>query len=251
MPANSQKLAPDPRGIDADDSLSDVAYDKGSWFLRTLEQRFGRATFDNYLKGYFNHFAFQSITTEQMLDYMKPNLIEKYPGKMSWTEVQNWVYGTGIPKDAPLPDSPHFDTIDQERSAFLAGQMPADKLGAKDWNTQEWMYFLDRLPNVTPLAKIQQLDAAWHLTGTPNAEIGMRWYSHAIAAGDKAVWPAAAEHMIRIGRLYLTVPLYKALVGTPDGLAYAEQVYAKAKAGYHPLTQQVVEDLIAKAKKAQ
>ena len=251
MPANSQKLAPDPRGIDADDSLSDVAYDKGSWFLRTLEQRFGRATFDNYLKGYFNHFAFQSITTEQMLDYMKPNLIEKYPGKMSWTEVQNWVYGTGIPKDASLPDSPHFDTIDQERSAFLASQMPADKLGAKDWNTQEWMYFLDRLPNVTPLAKIQQLDAAWHLTGTPNAEIGMRWYSHAIAAGDKAVWPAAAEHMIRIGRLYLTVPLYKALVGTPDGLAYAEQVYAKAKAGYHPLTQQVVEDLIAKAKKAQ
>ena len=251
MPANSQKLAPDPRGIDADDSLSDVAYDKGSWFLRTLEQRFGRATFDNYLKGYFDHFAFQSITTEQMLDYMKPNLIEKHPGKMSWAEVQDWVYGTGIPKDAPLPDSPHFDTIDQERSAFLASQMPADKLGAKDWNTQEWMYFLDRLPDVTPLANIQQLDAAWHLTGTPNAEIGMRWYSHAIAAGDKAVWPAAAEHMIRIGRLYLTVPLYKALVGTPEGLAYAEQVYAKAKAGYHPLTQQVVEDLIAKAKKAQ
>jgi len=251
MPANSQKLAPDPRGIDADDSLSDVAYDKGSWFLRTLEQRFGRATFDNYLKSYFNHFAFQSITTEQMLNYMKPNLIEKYPGKMSWAEVQNWVYGSGIPKDAPLPDSPHFDTIDQERSAFLAGQMAADKLGAKDWNTQEWMYFLDRLPDVTPLAKIQQLDAAWHLTGTPNAEIGMRWYSHAITAGDKAVWPAAAEHMIRIGRLYLTVPLYKALVGTPGGLAYAEQVYAKAKAGYHPLTQQVVEDLIAKAKKAQ
>ncbi|OOG59434.1 M1 family metallopeptidase [Rhodanobacter sp. C03] len=251
MPANSQKLAPDPRGIDADDSLSDVAYDKGSWFLRTLEQRFGRATFDDYLKGYFNHFAFQSITTEQMLDYMKPNLIEKYPGKMSWAEVHDWVYGSGIPKDAPLPDSPHFDAIDHERTAFLADQLSADKLDAKGWNTQEWMYFLDRLPDVTPLARIQQLDTAWHLTGTPNAEIGMRWYSHAIAAGDKAVWPAAAEHMIRIGRLYLTVPLYKALVGTPGGLAYAEQVYAKAKAGYHPLTQQVVEDLVAKAKKAQ
>jgi leukotriene-A4 hydrolase len=250
MPANSQKLAPDPRGIDADDSLSDVAYDKGSWFLRTLEQRFGRTTFDDYLKGYFNHFAFQSITTERMLNYMKPNLIEKYPGKMSWAEVQDWVYGSGIPKDAPLPDSPHFDTIDQERTAFLAGQMAADKLGAKGWNTQEWMYFLDRLPDVTPLDKIKQIDAAWHLTGTPNAEIGMRWYSHAITAGDKAVWPAAAEHMIRIGRLYLTVPLYKAFVGTPEGLAYAEQVYAKAKAGYHPLTQQVVEAVFASAKTA-
>jgi leukotriene-A4 hydrolase len=137
MPTNSQKLAPDPRGIDADDSLSDVAYSKGSWFLRTLEQRFGRATFDDYLKGYFNHFAFQSITTEQMLAYMKPNLIDKYPGKMSMAEVNNWVYGSGIPKDAPLPDSARFDAIDRERAAFLDGSLPADRLDAKGWNTQE------------------------------------------------------------------------------------------------------------------
>lgn len=250
LAANSQKLAPDPRGIGADDALSDVAYDKGSWFLRTLEQRFGRATFDDYLKGYFAHFAWQSITTEQMLDYMKPNLIEKYPGKMSWDEVKAWIYGEGIPKDAPLPDSPRFNTIDRERSDFLAGKLAAGKLDAKGWNTQEWMYFLDRLPDALPLAKMQELDAAWHLTGTPNAEIGMRWYSHAIAAGDKAVWDAAAEHMTRIGRIYLTTPLYKAFVKTPEGLAYAEQVYAKARAGYHPLTQRVVEGIIAKAKKA-
>jgi leukotriene-A4 hydrolase len=249
MPANSQKLAPDPRGIDADDSLSDVAYSKGSWFLRTLEQRFGRAAFDDYLKGYFNHFAFQSITTEQMLDYMKPNLIDKYPGKMSLAEVKGWVYGTGIPKDAPLPDSARFDKIDRERSAFLDGTLAADKLDAKGWNTQEWMYFLNRLPDVTPLANIQQIDTAWHLTGTPNAEIGMRWYTHAIAAGDKAVWPAAADHMMRIGRLYLTLPLYQALATTPEGLTYAEKVYAKAKPGYHPLTQQAVEAIFAKAHK--
>ncbi len=250
MPTNAQKLAPDPRGVGADDALSDVAYDKGSWFLRTLEQRFGRAAFDDYLKGYFNHFAWHSITTEQMLDYMKPNLIEKYPGKMRWDEVKAWVYGSGIPKDAPLPDSPRFNAIDHERAEFLAGKQAADKLDAKGWNTQEWMYFLDRLPDVAPLDKLRQLDAAWHLTGTPNAEIGMRWYSHAIAAGDKDVWTAAAEHMTRIGRLYLTTPLYKAFVKTPDGLAYAEQVYAKAKDGYHPMTQQAVEGIIAKAKKA-
>jgi leukotriene-A4 hydrolase len=250
MSANSQKLAPDPRGVGADDALSDVAYDKGSWFLRTLEQRFGRDNFDAYLKGYFGHFAWHSITTEQMLDYMKPNLIEKYPGKMSWDEVKAWVYGAGIPKQAPLPDSPRFNAIDQERSDFLAGKLAAGKLDAKSWNTQEWMYFLDRLPDVAPLDKLRQLDAAWHLTGTPNAEIGMRWYSHAIAAGDKAVWAAAAEHMTRIGRIYLTTPLYKAFVKTPDGLAYAEQVYAKARAGYHPLTQQVIESVFAAAKTA-
>ena len=248
MPSNVQKLTPDLRGVDADDALSSVSYDKGSWFLRTLEQRFGRATFDLYLKSYFNHFAFQSITTEQMLAYMKPNLIEKYPGKMRWAEVQRWVYAAGIPNDAPLPDSPHFNAIDKERSAFLGDTLTADKLDAKRWNTQEWMYFLDRLPDVTPLPQIKQLDAAWHLSGTPNAEIGMRWYVHAIAAGDKTAWPAAAEHMTRIGRLYLTLPLYRAFAGTPDGLAYAKQVYVRAKPGYHPLTQRAVEGILAQAK---
>lgn len=251
MPANAQKLAPEPHGVDADDALSDVAYDKGSWFLRTLEQKFGRPDFDAWLKGYFNHFAWHSITTEQMLAWMKPNLIEKYPGKMRWDEVQEWVYGTGIPKDAPIPDSPQFDAIDRQRSAFLAGTRPAAQLDAKGWNTQEWMYFLDRLPDAPTLAQVQAIDTAWHLTGTPNAEIGMRWYVHAIAAGDRAVWPAAAEHITRIGRLYLTLPVYRAFAQTPDGLAYAEQVYAKAKDGYHPMTQQAVGRLFAQAKEKQ
>ena len=247
MPANAQKLAPDPKGLSGDDSLSDVAYSKGSWFLRTLEQRFGRKDFDTWLKSYFNHFAWHSITTEQMLAYLKPNLIDKYPGKMRWAEVRDWVYGTGIPQDAPIPDSPQFDAIDKQRAAFLAGTLPAARLDAQHWNTQEWMYFLDRLPDVPSLAQVQAIDAAWHLTGTPNAEIGMRWYVHAIAAGDRAVWPAAAAHMTRIGRLYLTLPVYAAFAKTPAGLAYAEQVYAKAKDGYHPLTQQAVTELFAKA----
>lgn len=248
MPENSQRLAPDPDATGADGSLSDVAYDKGSWFLRTLEQRFGRDVFDPYLRGYFDHFAFQSITSEEMLAYLQPNLLDRHPGKMSADEVKAWVFTPGIPEDAPLPDSPRFDAIDRQRGAFLAGKLAAAKLEAGDWNTQEWMYFLDGLPDAPKLADMRALDKAWHLTGTPNGEIGMRWYSHAIAAGDTAAWPAAAEHMTRIGRVYLTLPLYRALAATPEGLAYAEKVYAKARPGYHPMTQRAVERLLARAK---
>lgn len=247
MPDNSQRLAPEPRDLAADDELSDVAYDKGSWFMRALEKRFGRKHFDAWLKSYFDHFEWHSITTEQMLEHLKTNLVDKYPGTMSWDEVKDWVYGSGIPDDAPIPDSPRFDAIDSERGKFLDGSLAANKLDAKSWNTQEWMYFLDRLPNKTELDRIKALDAAWHLTGTPNAEIGMRWYRRAVAAGDKDVWSAAAEHMTRIGRLYLTLPVYGAFAQTPEGLAYAKKVYAKAKTGYHPLTQYAVERLFKKA----
>ncbi len=251
MPANAQRLVPEPREGAADDQMSTLAYSKGSWFLRTLEQRFGREHFDAWLRSYFDHFAWHSITTRQMLAFLKTHLLDKYPGTMSWDEVDEWVHGTGIPAHAPVPDSPRFDAIDKERAAFLAGELPATGLDAKGWNTQEWMYFLDGLPEKTGLDRIRAMDAAWHLTGTPNAEIGMRWYRRAVVAGDRSVWPAAAGHMTRIGRLYLTLPVYRAFVHTPGGLAYAREVFAKARDGYHPLTQHAVEALFAKAEHEQ
>ncbi|HEX7338494.1 MAG TPA: M1 family metallopeptidase [Rhodanobacteraceae bacterium] len=247
MEPNAQRLAPKPRDVAADDTLSRVAYDKGSWFFRTLELRFGRDVFDAWLKSYFAHFAWHSITTEQMLRHLKANLFDAHPGKMGWNEVEEWVYEDGIPANAPLPDSVIFDAIDEAREAFLAGTLEAAALQADGWNTQEWMYFLDRLPEESPLAKIRALDDAWHLTGTPNAEIGMRWYRRAIRAGDTSVWDAADEHMTRIGRVYLTLPVYHAYARTPAGLPHAREVFARVRSHYHPLTQSSVQRMLDKA----
>jgi hypothetical protein len=41
------------------------------------------------------------------------------------------------------------------------------------------------------------------------------------------------------------VPLYEELAKTPEGLAFARTVYAKAKPGYHPITQASVERALA------
>src|SRR3546814_20794022 len=74
-PPQAQALAirPDVE-FKAGDTLTAVAYDKGAWFLQFLEKRFGREEFDAFLRGYFDHFAFQSITTVQFIDYAKQNL---------------------------------------------------------------------------------------------------------------------------------------------------------------------------------
>ena len=245
-PPAAQRLVPDVE--DADDAGSDFAYVKGAWLLRTLEARFGRDVFDAYLRGYFDHFAFQSITTEQMLDWLKPNLLDKYPGKMSLDEVKRWIYEPGVPDDAPVPTSPRLAAIASARAEWLEGRRAAADLGAKDWNTHEWMYFLDGLPGKLTHEQLAALDAAWHLDGSPNAEIARRWYLAAIAADYRPARAEMAKYMTRIGRRYLVVPLYEALAKTPDGKAFARRVYAKAKAGYHPMTQASIEKALAKNK---
>lgn len=251
LPENAQRLTPQPRELDAVDELSGVAYTKGPWFLKFLEQRFGREVFDTWLRSYFDAHAFTSISTQTMVEHMKANLLDAHPDKVTLAEVRQWVYEPGIPEGAPLPQSPRFARIDEQRSAFLAGELEADKLDAGDWNTHEWIHFFDRMPGQISLAQATALNEALQLNGTANAEIGMRWYVKAIGAGYRPAWPAATEHMTRIGRQYLTLPVYKAFVATPEGMAHAKAVYAKARPSYHPITQasieRILEDASAKA----
>src|SRR6478672_9180312 len=67
----------DLKDRDPDDGSTDIPYEKGALFLRHLEETFGRARFDQFLKNYFNHFAFQSITTDQFVDYLKQHLLNE------------------------------------------------------------------------------------------------------------------------------------------------------------------------------
>jgi hypothetical protein len=246
VPKADQRLVPDFDGRDADDAGSDFAYTKGAWLLRTIEAKFGRDVFDAYLRGYFDHFAFQSITTGQMLAYLEPNLLAKYPGRMSLAEIRAWIEQAGIPVDATVPASSRFAAIAAQREEWLAGSRKPGELDARSWNTQEWMYFLDGLPKPLKSAQLAEFDTAWHLTGAANAEIARRWYLAAIRADYRPAREAMAAYMTRIGRRYLVVPLYEELAKTPQGLKFARAVYAKAKPGYHPMTQASIEKALEK-----
>ena len=233
---------------DPDDNLQGTVYTKGAWLLQFLEQRFGREVFDPFLKGYFDHFAFQSIDSKQFADYIKANLLDKYPGKVTQAEFDAWLYEPGVPATAPQTVSPRFDAVDAARKAFLdAGTVPPVALTAK-WTTQEWVHFLEGMPKTLDHGKLDAMDAAFKFTGTPNGEIAQRWYPLAIRSGHTPVNAAAAEFITRVGRRKLIVPIYEALVATPAGLTLAEQSFARARPGYHPITTGSVETLIAKAK---
>jgi len=251
MPEATQALAVKPgTALDADDALSQVAYDKGAWFLQFLEQRFGRENFDAFLRGYFDHFAFQSITTEQFLAYAKANLLDKYPDTVTEEEMREWIYAPGIPSYAPEVMSRNFGIVDSARLAWLgSAQLPPRQI-TDNWSTQEWLHFLDGLPQTLTIEQLAQLDEAYKFTGTDNGEIAMRWYPLAVRSNYTQANEALAAFTARVGRRKLIMPIYTALVQTEPGLALAKQIFEQARPGYHPITTGSVEKLINEAKPA-
>ena len=251
MSPEEQALAVRPGVVkDPDDSLSAVSYDKGAWFLQFLEERFGRAEFDAFLRGYFDHFAFQSIPTARFVEYAQEHLLDKYPDRVTKEEFDAWLYEPGIPGSAPQVMSRNFGVVDSARLAWLgSGTLPPQSITG-EWSTQEWIHFLEGLPDTLSIEQLSQLDTAYRFTGTPNAELAQRWYPLAVRSSYMQAYPAIADFVRTIGRRKLIMPTYQALVATEAGLAFAKEQLEAARPGYHPITTGSVEKLIAEAKPA-
>ncbi|MEN1943588.1 M1 family metallopeptidase [Luteimonas sp. MJ293] len=232
---------------DPEDTFSSVAYDKGAWFLQFLEERFGRETLDAFLRGYFDHFSFQSMSTAQFVEYLKAELVSQNPTAVSDTELEEWLYQPGIPMSAPQVLSPRLGLVDSARLAWRGSdQLPPPQL-TSEWSTQEWIHFLEGMPDTLSLEQMAQLDTAYMFSDTANGEIAMRWYPLAVRSGYAIAYPQMEEFLERIGRRKLVMPVYEALVQTPEGLALASEVLDRARAGYHPITTASVEQVIERA----
>ncbi len=246
-PADQALALPALTERDPDEALSNVAYVKGAWFLQFLEQRFGREVFDPFLRGWFDDHAFQSADTDQFVAYLKKNLLPKNPNAVTAAELDAWLNQPGIPSFAMKAQSRGFSNVDTARIAWLgSSQLPAAQV-TSEWNTQQWVHFLAGMGQTLKPEQLKQLDEAYHFTGTQNGEIAMRWYPLAVRSGYAEAQPAIAAFLERVGRRKLIMPIYEELVKTPDGLAFAQETFAKARPGSNPITTASVEAVLAKA----
>ncbi len=227
-------------GRDPDDAFSGVPYTKGQLFLIYLEQKFGRDKFDPFVKGYFDHFSFKSLNTAQFVTYLKQHLINKYPGIVSADKVNEWIFKPGLPSDAPDPTSDVFKIIDASAKAWLENPSSLNQLPTDKWTVHEWLHFINNLPRDLDLEKMTQLDTAFNLTNTTNAEIAFAWFMLAIGNQYQEIYPALDKHLTSIGRRKLIVRLYKELVKHGKG-NWAHKVYLNARPGYHPLAQGTID----------
>jgi len=236
LPANDQIMAIDLRGRDPDDVFSNIPYEKGALFLRELEHKVGRENFDQFLLGYFETFAFKSITTDQFIGYLEQTLLNEHSDKLSKQRINQWIFQPGIPDGAPVPESDAFTVVDQERDTWLAGTIQANEIDSEKWVVHQWLYFLNNMPEKLSQQQLADLDKAFALTASKNNEIAHSWLLISVNNWYRPAFARLHDYLTSIGRNKLVKPLYKALSQTPEGKVMAQKAFAEAKAGYHPLT---------------
>ena len=226
---------------DPDEGLTDIAYEKGSAFLQTVESVVGRARLDAYLRGYFDRNAFKPMTSEWLLDDMRKNLLT--PGEVERVDPDAWVYRPGIPANAPKVQSNALATVDSQVARWNGGAA-ASTLQTAKWSTQEWLHFLRALPDTMPAARLAELDTQFRLSASGNSEILGQWLLTAIKNKYEPAFPALARFLTSQGRRKFLTPLYTEMMKTPWGTTMARDIYRRARPTYHSVATGTIDKIV-------
>jgi aminopeptidase N len=243
VPLEMQPLAPDFADGDPDVGQDGMEYAKGQMLLTHLEAVFGRETFDAFMAGYFDHFAFRAISTEQFLEYTDKNLLQAIPGRYSRDQLEEWLYQPGLPAERTVPRSANLEAAAAAARAWVSGELPVDKLSVPRWSPQATVYFIKALPPDLLADRLLELDEAWAFSRSTNVAVARAWFTEAARRRFEPAYDEMRRYLGSHGRIYLVKPVYEALVWNGEDHDLALQVFEEASSRYHPLTIAAIEPL--------
>jgi leukotriene-A4 hydrolase len=254
LPPADTRLKLDLTGRDPDEGLTDVAYEKGAAFLRTIERIVGRERFDAWLKGYFERNAFRPMTTERFLEDIRAHLIRGDAGLEQQLMMDAWIYQPGMPSNWVPPVSGAFAPVDAAARAFFADKGPASAIAWSGWSTQERQRFLAWRPeglragaDWLTAAQLADLEATLNLREEGNAEVLFAWLQIAVQHRYQPAVPTLEKFLTTMGRRKFVLPLFTSLWAEGDwGRPIATRLYAQARPGYHPVTTNSVDAVVGR-----
>jgi hypothetical protein len=239
--APDTRLHLDLAGRDPDEGMTDIAYEKGAAFLQTVESVVGRERLDAFLRDYFDTFAFQPMSGEQMLAYMERKLFTGDDARR--IDVQRWVYEPGIPANIPPVRSEAFAAVDSQVNAWKNGGATS-ALVTDEWSTHEWLHFLGALPDTIPRARLAELDRAFRLSSSGNSEVLEAWLLIAVKNRYQSAFPALDRFLTSQGRRKFLTPLYTELAKTDWGRTMAMDIYRRARPTYHSVAVNTIDKVL-------
>jgi leukotriene A-4 hydrolase/aminopeptidase len=234
------KLKTDLEGLDPDEVFSTVPYEKGFLLLVEIEQAVGRETFDKFIRKYIQTFAFTSITTTDFLNFLHKEL----PTVKDKVDLDQWIYGPGLPDSAPVFHSSLIDEVRAVRERWNRGERDL-KTAVSKWNVDQKGLFLDELPTPLSQADCESLEYLFETETTKNCEILLSWFRIAIASSYAKAFPAVREFLGVVGRGKYLKPLYRAMHTNPVTREMARQMFEEFKDRYHSMGRSAVQRILA------
>ncbi|MDG2331747.1 MAG: M1 family metallopeptidase [Flavobacteriales bacterium] len=226
-----------------DVGMTDIAYEKGCFFLKMIEEASGRELFDSFLKNYFLEHKFQTINTEEFVNYLNAKLL--VPNKIA-VNVEEWIYESGVPSNCPVIESKNFTSVEEQLAAF-GTENNLDEINPLDWSTHEWLHFIRNMPPEFSNKQLEIIDSRFQLTQSGNCEIACAWFEKSIRCNYEAVDQNLEKFLVRVGRRKFLTPLYRALKES-NRLDRAFEIYEKARPNYHHVSSHTIDELLGYSK---
>lgn len=241
FPEDTQ-LKLDLKGRDPDAGMTSIAYVKGAFFLKTLENYVGRLKFDQFMKKYFNEYAFKTLTTQDFESFLNRNLL--LPNKVEFNTKQ-WLYNPGLPSNCIKLNPPRFQKMQQLASDFYNGIKGLNSnLKRQDFLTQEWQVFIRALPAQIDTSLLIEIDQQLEFKSCGNSEIMTEWYVLAIKNNYKGVREDMYKFLTKVGRRKYIEPIYNALVQKEEDREWAIKTFEVAKSNYHYVSSNTIASIL-------
>ena len=228
-------------GRSPDDGMTDIAYNKGYFFLRLIEETAGRDKFDAFIKSYFDTHKFQVMDTERFLEYLRANLVTPEMDKQ--INIQAWVYGEGLPSNAPVVISSQLQAVDELLAKWEKGEVKNNQLPWANWSYQERYRFISNFSETVTSNEMNALDELFAISATGNNEVLFAWLEQAIKKQYSPAYDELEKFLTTVGRRKFVSPLYEAMVAT-NQREMAKSIYGKACSNYHAVTIGTVDEIL-------
>lgn len=239
------KLKLNLKDISAQESFTDIAYEKGAHFIWALENTVGRQHLDSFLRYYYDKYAFQCVSTEMFIHEIEEKLLSlnsNWSDQLSYIE---WIFNPGLPKNCPTPGNALFGKVDEQRKQFEQTK-DINTLNTEQWSTHEWLHFIRHFSPAINAEVMSLLDKKFKLSYTHNSEIACAWYLKAIQNNYQPAFRPMENFLSQTGRGKFVEPLYEALaIHQPE---MCDRIFESSKNNYHPNVRKTLISLIHEAK---
>jgi aminopeptidase N len=228
-------------GKHPDDAMTDVAYEKGYFFLRMLEDYVGREKMDTFLISYFNDHKFKTIVTKEFISYLNTNLLNENNENLN---INEWIFEPGIPVNCPKVKSVRFENAENLVDDFVISGANSIKEETTSWSTHEWLHFIKHLPNTINESQLSDLDNVFNFSSSGNSEILSLWFLQSIKSDYQPAFENLEKFLIKIGRRKFLQPLYLELSKSENHKLWAKEVYKKARDNYHYVSFNTIDKIL-------